>query len=71
MLRMLSRLIAGGYLAIVLLVALVYLAVGGVGYAPLPLPLGAARAPVRIAIWHDAALTGWLDAEAGSSRMPP
>jgi hypothetical protein len=60
MLRVMARLIAGGYLAIVLVVALVYLAVGGVGYAPLPLPLGAARAPIRITIWHDAALGTWL-----------
>jgi hypothetical protein len=38
MLRVMARLIAGGYLAIVLVVALVYLAVGGVGFAPVPLP---------------------------------
>ncbi|HMO57481.1 MAG TPA: substrate-binding domain-containing protein, partial [Roseiflexaceae bacterium] len=56
--------IGSAYLLLCALALGAYLIVGSIGYAPLPLPFGAARNPIVVTIWHGTEKRAWLTAAA-------
>lgn len=57
----LTRIIALGYIAICLIALAGRALVGPLGYAPLPLIAGPARAPVVVTIWYGSEKQAWLE----------
>jgi hypothetical protein len=58
------RLIGGSYLVVCAIALTLYLTYGSIGYAPLPLPLGAAQNPVTVTIWYSTEKRAWLEQAA-------
>ncbi len=58
----LSRIVGLGYIAICLATLAGTVLFGPLGYAPLPLVAGPARAPIVVTIWYGTEKKEWLEA---------
>ena len=58
----LSRIIAGGYIAVCLVALAITGLIGPLGYAPFPLVRAPARPPVTVTLWYSTEKREWLEA---------
>src|SRR5829696_5495540 len=58
----LSRIIAGGYIALCLVALAITALIGPLGYAPFPLVRAPARPPVTVTLWYSTEKREWLEA---------
>jgi hypothetical protein len=58
----LSRIIAGGYIAVCLVALALTALIGPLGYAPFPLVRAPARPPVIVTLWYSTEKREWLEA---------